>query len=126
MSRWTVFDEAAAAAARERGEVDVCAGSDASPAVTEALQRRARVVAVFPTRDPGKAIVMRIERRREAVAAPASPPAAEATAAPERVRASADEPRASYAPGGFLGLSDELVLEEEPPKPKKWWRKLLD
>ncbi len=129
MNRWTVFDDAAAAAARERGgQVDVRRGDDAGPAVSEALDQQARVVAVFPAREPGKAVVLRSRRSASEPAVAASPsPAVAAT--PEALAAkppSKLEPKVSYAAGGFLGLSDELVLDEEPPKPKKWWQKILD
>ena len=31
-----------------------------------------------------------------------------------------------YVGGGFLGLSDEVALDEEPQPRKGWWKKLFD
>ena len=31
-----------------------------------------------------------------------------------------------YVGGGFLGLSDEVALDEEPEQRKSWWKKLFD
>lgn len=31
-----------------------------------------------------------------------------------------------YIGGGFLGLSDEVALDEEPEQPKSWWKKLFN
>lgn len=110
MSRWTAFDEAAAAAIRERGEdaINLCDAQEFDRVLSDSLQHDAPLIAVLPAREQGQAILLRIEYRARIEAVPA---------------AQATGPR--YAASGFLGLTDALD-DEEPPRPKKWWQKILD
>ena len=46
--------------------------------------------------------------------------------APGEVARWSDPSAKSYAAGGFLGLLDEPVYEDEQPqKPKSWWKKVI-
>ncbi len=116
MSRWTVFDDATAAAAKERGaEARLRPADSVAEAVAEAFRGQRPTIAVFPGDRSGQAVVLRIER-----------PTRSATANPQAAERKGD-PKVSYAATGFLGLTDEIVTEEsEPPAPKKWWQKILD
>lgn len=45
---------------------------------------------------------------------------------PQHERTPEGERTPVYEAGGFLGLRDVPVYDDEPARPKKWWQKLLD
>lgn len=105
MTRWIAFDRQSAAAvfasARITAELH-----DAGDALGAALASDKDNVVLMPSREPARALVAQIRR------------------AP--VAADDQRPPVAYEAAGFLGLIDEPVYDEEPAKPKKWWRKILD
>lgn len=99
MTRWTVFDS------RTGEQVSVQAGrndevvhnpSSSDDALSSATSS-APAVAVLPARAAGSAAVITI-------------------------RSSSN---LHFEPTGFLGVHDQVVLENAPPPRKKWWQKLL-
>ncbi len=122
MTRWIVFDQATAAAVASKagGHAELCnAGAEQPGDVLAMAPADGTAIAVVPGEDSEHALLMRITRRapQPARAEPRTSPPAQAVL-----------PGARVAPGGFLGLADEVVLddEEEPQPPKKWWQKILD
>jgi hypothetical protein len=135
MARWIAFDQETTSLLRtqlaqgtkievlRRGPVDY------------ALARASAVVAVLPatgTGGPGIAVFRKTRpalAQRPAVAQNPTRQSPEQRSAPAPQRAATLQPlphRASRA-GGFLGLTDEAVFEEEPVQEKKgWWRKFWD
>jgi hypothetical protein len=112
MSRWIVFDRATAEVVEsktgspvERRNIEDAARPGSIVALAAAASGAA--IAVVPADDGEHALVMRFTR-------------------PERPQAHVEVPVTHVAPGGFLGLADEVVLEDEPAQPKKWWQKILD
>lgn len=113
MNHWMVFDQLTAAAVRSQtgNQVELRRAEDTPAGSVIALAAAAPgpAAAVIPAADGERAVLLRFTHnvRPQTEAAP--------SLAPTRV-----------APGGFLGLADELVLEDEPEPPKKWWQKILD
>ncbi len=116
MKRWIVFDAATAAAVESttnsRAELRDADAGQATGILAEVLSASGPAVAIVPTSSRERVLVIRLTRNaRPSVQeqVPATPISG-----------------ARVAPGGFLGLADELVLEDEPQPPKKWWQKILD
>ena len=113
MTHWTVHDRRAA-------EMVAAVGGPGAEITTTPLSSAQALelalacppsVALLPSSVPGQTCIIQITRPRLA-----------AQPSPER----AELAGASYVAAGFLGLADEVVLESEPEKPRKWWQKLLD
>jgi hypothetical protein len=103
MPEWIAFDDATAAAfqAHTSRPVHISAGN----ALDSALNAGNAVVLI-----PGN------DRRAVLVAFRRNPPSQSAPGA---------DGTSSTVAGGFLGLTDETVLEEEPPRGESWWRRLF-
>jgi hypothetical protein len=133
MARWIAFDQETTSLLRtqlaqgtkievlRRGPVDY------------ALARPSTVVAVLPATGTGGPGIAVFRRARPALAqrpAVAQSPMRQSpsAAAPQRAATLQQGPhRAATRAGGFLGLTDEAVFEEEPVQEKKgWWRKFWD
>lgn len=113
MNRWIVFDQATAnAASQGTHPVDRRGGHEEAAALSEAVRQSSATVLVMPASN-GRALVAKITRPQ-----------------PAPVRSIDDTrlhgPNVTYAPTGFLGLDDTVVMEEPPARPKKWWEKILD
>lgn len=145
MARWIAFDQQTSSLLRSKlllltpahgTQVETFGRS----AIDYALAKPGAVVTLLPAAgslDIGIAVFRRPKKRvagvapalvGKAVPAPAIPmPAARVSSSPKTMI-----PKAPKAPitraGGFLGLSDESILEDEPiePEKKSWWRKLWD
>jgi len=113
MSRWVVFDQATADAVPPPAgsSLELHHDPQMQPASVVALAMGATgsSVALVPAADGEHTLVMRFLRHSRPQ--PAAKPQQSAT---------------RTAPAGFLGLSDELVLDDQPEPPKNWWQKLLD
>lgn len=113
MSQWIAFDRATAEAVQSKtgSSVEVRNAGDTSPGsvVGMAAAAPSRAIAVIPAAGGQHALVVRFSH-------------------PARPRPQVPPPIAGTrtAPGGFLGLADELVLDDQPGPPKKWWQKILD
>ncbi len=106
MSRWIVFDQAAADAVQSRGvRPETRADADQPGKIVSMAVDARSAVAMVPTGIAGKVLVMSLRR-----AAPA--PTQRQTAS-------------NMAPAGFLGLSDTIDMDSEPEQPTKWWQKII-
>lgn len=81
-----------------------------------ALAREGSSVIIAPFAGSEQVAVLTVKKnvRKE----PATPPAASAKQQPTRT--------SHYVSSGFLGLSDEVELEEGPAERKSWWKRLFD
>ncbi len=122
MVRWIAFDENTAASIAEKtGDQAGIVKSDVD-ALGLALRSSQASVVVVPARTPPTETeqVLMLKMERKSRPEKPAPPAAKQAA-----RESVSEP-VGYVATGFLGLNDEPVFEEDdPPRPKKWWQKIL-
>ncbi|HEY2360296.1 MAG TPA: hypothetical protein VGK36_04210 [Candidatus Angelobacter sp.] len=120
MARWIAFDQKTTSILRSTLAQGTRIDTLLRGPVDYALARPSAVIAVLPAGD-GLGIAT-FRRARAAVTQ---------RAATEQVRNSLPPlPTAQYAStraGGFLGLSDEPVFDDEAPQERKgWWRKFWD
>ncbi len=117
MSRWIAFDDATAAAL-----------AAADPSHTASIERQpgdplqkalgaGQGVVILPALEKGQALVLDVRRSAALTRPEASVPPA-ASAAPS-VDASRPAEPVGYRAGGFLGLSDEPVFEDETQAQEK-------
>ncbi len=112
MARWLTSDHRMLADLMRRIPPGDTAELCSADALASALESESASVAVLPAAHCDTALVVTIQRpeRKPAMA---------------RAAHVGDEPVA-YRAGGFLGLADEPVFEEEEPAPpRKWWKKIL-
>ena len=122
MARWIAFDQKTTNILRSTLAQGTRIDTLLRGPVDYALARPSAVIAVLPAGSGDRLGIATFRRVRAAVAQ---------RAATEQVRSSLPpRPGAQYAStraGGFLGLSDEPVFDDEAPQEKKgWWRKLWD
>ena len=122
MARWIAFDQKTTNILRSTLAQGTRIDTLLRGPVDYALAKPSTVIAVLPAGGNGLGIAT-FRRIRAAVAQHA--------AAREQLRSSLPpRPGAHYAStraGGFLGLSDEPVFDDEEPQKKKgWWRKIWD
>jgi hypothetical protein len=130
MPRFLTFDEKTASRLREQVPKQQVFEHGAAGAVDYALGSEKTLVTVMPTGAAREAAIAVFRRPKAARPAQATQPVA-SPAPPVEMR----KPPASVQPirnqaavraGGFLGLHDEPVWEEEErpiPKKQSWWRK---
>lgn len=102
MTRWTVYDHSTCRQLEiqtGRGDEIIEDPTPGADAITGALADDADSVALLRSRQPGSALVLTMHKRA---------------------------PQAQYEPTGFLGVHDQLVLEQEPAAKKKWWQRIFD
>ena len=101
MARWISFD-ALSAEQLKRYQPQDAVMVQAGSALRTAMDDPNDSIVVMPGPNPGTALVVRVERRRP------------------------QEHMTSIA-GGFLGLSDEAVFEDELPteERKSWWKRVF-
>jgi hypothetical protein len=122
MARWIAFDQETTSLLRSTLVQGTKIDTLLRGPVDYALARPSAVITVLPTSGSGELGIAVFRPSRHVAVTP--PQAA--------VRRSALPPRAGSRPegtraGGFLGLSDEVVLEEEAPKTKQgWWKKFWE
>jgi hypothetical protein len=122
MARWIAFDQNTTSILRSMLAQGTRVDTLLRGPVDYALAKPGAVIAVLPATGGGDLGIAVFRRVRAAV---------QQRAASEQLRSSPPEqPAAHRAPtraGGFLGLSDEPVFDDEVPQKKKgWWRKLWD
>jgi hypothetical protein len=110
---WITFDTETRAALEElsshRGGVEVRPGD----ALAYAIASQKSSVVMLPSQDSVVLLtITKFLKARELVAQPEPV---------EQLHNSA----VRFVGGGFLGLNDEVVVDE-PEQPKKWWKKLFD
>lgn len=134
MARWIAFDPKTSSLLRSSLAQGTTVETFARGAIDYALAKPGVVVTLLPAAsglDVGIAVFRRPKPSvvtvaptpvSKALPAPIVPtPAAKAALPPLPPRA------AMFRAGGFLGLSDESVVEEEPVEEKKgWWRRFWD
>ena len=128
MPRYLSFDAKTASALRKQLSPQQVFEHGATGAVEYALGTDKTLVTVIPTGAEREAAVavFRRPRQRMKPAQPASPVTSVETRKPAASVQSPKKNNVVIRAGGFLGLRDEAVFEEEEPAtPKKqsWWRK---
>ena len=114
MPRWIAFDQQTSSLLRSNLAQEDRIETFGRGALDYALAKPGAVVTLLPSGGDGVALAT-FRRPRPAIAEP--------RIARREVMPNAAVTRA----GGFLGLSDEPMFEEEPVEPKKgWWRKFWD
>ncbi len=123
MARWIAFDQETSSLLHNKLAHGVPVDTFGRGALDYALAKPGPVVALLPSVGGETALaVFRAPRRKSYVPQPPRNVAAHATQA----SLNAATQRVTRA-GGFLGLSDEPILEEEQVVEKKgWWRKFWD
>lgn len=123
MARWIAFDQKTTSILRSMLAQGTRIDTLLRGPVDYALARPSAVIAVLPA---GQGDFLGIATFRRARAAAAQ----RATTEPSRSIPPAQPAahRSSTRAGGFLGLSDEPVFDDEAPPPEKkgWWRKFWD
>jgi hypothetical protein len=120
MGRWIAFDQQTAEMTRERlGGQEVLRADEQAlagepperVAIQWALGTSSMAAALVPAGEPGRVLLMKVQR----------PPATRLSTPP--IEPKRTEASSGFRAGGFLGLIDEPVFEdEEQQKPKKkWW-----
>jgi len=144
MARWIAFDQKTTNILRSTLAQGTRIDTLLRGPVDYALAKPSTVIAVLPATggdDLGVAVFRRTRSATKQKAAAEQPrriPPVQPAADRTELRADrlsehrlsehrASEHRATTRAGGFLGLSDEPVFEEETPQEKKgWWRKFWD
>ena len=120
MARWIAFDKKTTSILRSALAQGTRIDTLLRGPVDYALAKPGAVVALLPA---GEGLGIATFRRARAAVAQRAPTEQLRSVLPPR-------PAAQYAStraGGFLGLSDEPVFEDEAPQEKKgWWRKFWD
>jgi hypothetical protein len=122
MARWIAFDQKTTSILRAALAQGTRIDTLLRGPVDYALAKPGAVVAVLPATGGGNLGIAVFRRMRAAVT--------QRGATEQRRSILPPRPAAQYAStraGGFLGLSDEPVFEDETPQEKKgWWRKFWD
>ncbi|HKD82289.1 MAG TPA: hypothetical protein VKH81_21530 [Candidatus Angelobacter sp.] len=132
MARWIAFDQQTSSLLRSSLARGTTVETFGRGAVDYALAKPGAVVTLLPAAggiDVGIAVFRR-PKKLAVNAAPvpvAKPRPLSGPAKPAAKVHSPLPPRATTRAGGFLGLSDESVIEEELVEEKKgWWRRFWD
>lgn len=133
MARWIAFDQKTTNILRSTLAQGTRIDTLLRGPVDYALAKPGAVIAVLPAagNDLGVAVFRRVRsatKQKAAAEQPRhTPPAQPASHHVEHKADLRTQHRASTRAGGFLGLSDEPVFEDETPQEKKgWWRKFWD
>jgi hypothetical protein len=124
MPRWIVFDQDTASELRSRLPQASVFEAPGRAALEYALNSPRSVVAVLPP-SLGNGSAVAVFRPGRAGSRPA-------TTTPRRdeggIRTESAPPvkPSRVRAGGFLGLNDEVVVEEETPHKKNWWQRFTD
>jgi hypothetical protein len=101
---WIVFDSETRNALR--GTPAQLASGDP---LAFALSHRRDSVVLLPGASPDQVLLLTVKQNRK----------------PAQKEKKAEEPSIRYVSGGFLGLTDEAIVEEAPEERRGWWRKLF-
>jgi hypothetical protein len=122
MARWIAFDQKTTSILRSMLAHGTRIDTLLRGPVDYALARPSAVIAVLPA---GQGDFLGIATFRRARAAAAQRAATEQSRSIPPAQPAAHQ--SSTRAGGFLGLSDEPVFDDEAPQEKKgWWRKFWD
>jgi hypothetical protein len=118
---WVTFDEDTSSVLRSEFAHENVMENRAPSALQYALQRDQTLVAVLPCGEQDQAAVAVFRWNKTAQVSRQSTPAE----APVELKSS--RPMSTSRAGGFLGLADEPVFEEEQmPEKRGWWRRFWD
>ena len=121
MARWIAFDQKTTNILRSTLAQGTRIDTLLRGPVDYALAKPGAVIAVLPAAGDGLGIAT-FRRVRRVVAQRAATEQRRSVLPPRPA-----EKYASTRAGGFLGLSDEPIFEDETPQEKKgWWRKFWD
>jgi hypothetical protein len=122
MARWIAFDQKTTSILRSMLAHGTRIDTLLRGPVDYALARPSAVIAVLPA---GQGDFLGIATFRQARAAAAQRAATERSRSIPPTQPAAHQ--SSTRAGGFLGLSDEPVFDDEAPQEKKgWWKKFWD
>ena len=122
MARWIAFDQKTTSILRSTLAQGTRIDTLLRGPVDYALARPSAVIAVLPAGQGDFLGIATFRRARAAVVQRAATGQVRSSLPPRP-----DAQHASTRAGGFLGLSDEPVFEDEVPEEKKgWWRKFWD
>jgi hypothetical protein len=122
MARWIAFDQDTTSILRTTLKQGTRIDTLLRGPVDYALARPSAVIALLPA-GGGDSLGIATFRRARATVAQHAVTEQRRSFLPPRPA----EQHASTRAGGFLGLSDEPVFEDEAPEEKKgWWRKFWD
>lgn len=112
---WIAFDDNTRNAVGEMLGTPVKLAPSSTDPLDYALASTHNSVLLAPYGNAEHLVVLTVKKnvRKE----PVAPLATEITQAPTRT--------AHYVSGGFLGLNDEVELEEEPEQRTNWWKRLF-
>lgn len=115
MVRWITFDDYTAAAVVSNvasGTAEIRDGD-----AFESALHQGDCTLLLPSQTPGQVLFLQVRVKPNFVPLANPSPAVKSHDEAEPV---------AYEAGGFLGLVDSPVYDDEAPSPKKWWRKFLD
>jgi len=123
MARWIAFDQKTTSILRSTLAQGTRIDTLLRGPVDYALARPSAVIAVLPAGQGDFLGIATFRRARAAAVAQRAATEQPRSLLPPRPAAQ----HASTRAGGFLGLSDEPVFEDEAPEEKKgWWKKFWD
>ena len=122
MARWIAFDQNTTSILRSTLKQGTRIDTLLRGPVDYALARPSAVIALLPAGGGDSLGIATFRRARATVAQRVATQQLRSSLPPRPA-----EQHASTRAGGFLGLSDEPVFEDEEPEEKKgWWRKFWD
>ena len=128
---WIAFDEATHDALNRLREADDQVAFSSDDPLDYALRSQKSSVVLLPSGDE----VVLLTIKHNVVQPNAQPQEISSQPEPSKAEPSQSEPESSrseadtgihYVGGGFLGLNDEVALDEEPEQRKSWWKRLFD
>jgi hypothetical protein len=123
MARWIAFDQETTSFLRSTLAQGTRIDTLLRGPVDYALARPSAVVAVLPASGSSSLGIAVFRRARAAMAQRSAATQVQRSPIPPQAANNKTNTRA----GGFLGLSDEQMFEDESPQEKKsWWRKFWD
>jgi hypothetical protein len=124
---WIAFDDQTQSVLSELSGAPVTLAKSSTDPLDYALASKRNSVVLVPIGTTGEVVLLTVRKnlRREPAPPPAPPSAPPAK--PETVPAKQETTQSMhYVSSGFLGLGDEVELDQEPQPRKSWWKRLFD
>jgi hypothetical protein len=114
---WVVFDDVTRNVLGEEPGASARLEVGSGEPLAYALSKRRDCVVLLPGTASGEVLLLTVkpQHRQPKITAP-----------PARMRKKTAEPSIHYVSGGFLGLTDEVALEESQEVRRTWWKRLFD
>ena len=125
---WIAFDEVTHDALNRLREADDQVGFSSDDPLDYALRIERSSVVLLPSGDEVVLLTIKhniVNNDNSPEEIPSRPESESESSQPEPGEAK-PESGIHYIGGGFLGLSDEVALDEEPEQRKRWWKKLFN